>query len=398
MFALTVSFVGAATEVLGGKVQVEPRAGRGRSLSPHGRPEPSARHNTACSARLATRQSEAIANGPDPIHLPAAGQADQEASSAVQAEVSKAEVSASARQLNVGAGESVAVTTRLPTPAEETLEIRDENGVTVRTLVDEWRPAGTYVDSWDGKGPSGSRLPDGQYRWVAILRTDGCRVVIDYSEQRDGDAEVQAHPEYPPWNAFDNQPLRFSHVFDRPGEIVLVFARDTYDVRPSCEAPRFFCRFLDGYQPGGVFTYEWAGVDDSGEYRDDINAIFVISHHENLSKNAIVVHGGRPVVSGVQVSPALFGPGAGSQAVRFTLSSFPGEQVSGRVTWTNQESRSALRTIRLERVSPGPFTVEWDGRADGGELVAPGRYTVSVVVTDRHGQTASSEILTRVEY
>ena len=348
--------------------------------------------------RLGTWETDRLEDGIYVLRLTGTDSAGRTRRVTVPVRVALAAVSAVGMSLDVSRGEVVELRSTLAEPTYERLEMRDDRGTTVRTLVDEWRPAGVYSDVWNGLRDDGARLPDGQYRWVATFGSDMCSLVVDKSDQRDGDAEVKGHPEYPPWDAFENKPLRFSHTFDRPGEIVLVFSRDTYDVRLSCDPPRFFCRFLDGYHPGGAFSYEWAGVDDEGRYRDDINAIFVVSHHEDLSRNGVIVHGGHPALSGMAVFPTLFRPGVGPQVVRFRLSCFGDERVNGIVTWTNQESLSVLKTESLLGIGSGMIEIGWDGRADAGDLVAPGRYTVAVVITDRNGQTARGEALTRVEY
>lgn len=289
------------------------------------------------------------------------------------------------------------LTTLLGVHAREAIVITDLAGNEVRTLVDGCRRPGAYEDGWDGKDAHGARVKDGQYRWVAMF-DDGLHAVrIDRSKELDGDFELKSHPEYPPWDPFQNVPLRFSHTFERPGSITLVFARDTYYVTPSCEPPKFFCRVL-GYQPAGEFEYEWAGVDDAGTLRRDLHGIFVISHHEDLAKNAIVVFGGAPKVSGVTITPPFFRPGAGLQEIGFSLRTYHGEHVTGTISIVNQESRSTLRTIVLPDAVPGRVTATWDGRADNGIPVAPGRYTVSVRVADALGQHALGEILTMIEY
>ncbi|MBI5440093.1 MAG: hypothetical protein HY900_02660 [Deltaproteobacteria bacterium] len=309
-----------------------------------------------------------------------------------------ASVSASGRQLDVGSEQSLVLTSILPLPARETLVLKDADGRIARTLVDAQRSPGTYRDSWDGAGDDGKRLRDGQYRWVATFEDGEHARTIDWSAEKDGDAEVKSHPEYPKWDPFDSVPLKFTHSFDRPGEIVLVFSRETYYVHLTCEAPKFFCRFLDGFRPAGEFTYEWAGVDDTGTYRDDMRGIFVISHHEELSRNGVVVHGGRPAVTTVRVQPALYRPGLGSQNMTFALRTYRGERVSAVVTFTNVESHSVLRTIRVGDAAPGTVTVAWDGRGENGSLVAPGSYLIAVVATDSLGQSSRGEILARVEY
>ncbi len=307
-------------------------------------------------------------------------------------------VEASSRELDLQAGEPVKLTTLLSVSARETIVIKDLNDVVVRRLVDRCRDPGSYEDAWDGRSDIGARLQDGQYRWVATLEDGLSSITIDRSHELDGDSEVKSHPEYPNWSPFDNVPLSFSHTFDRPGEIVLVFSRDTYYVTLKCDPPKFFCRFLDGYQPSGDFSYEWAGVDDSGAFRPDIHAVFVISHHEQLSANAIVVHHGAPRISAVTVSPSAYLPFVGRQEVAFNISSFPRERLSAILTFVNQETRSALRRIELRDVAPGRVTATWDGRGDNGMQVAPGPYTVTVTATDSLGQVARGEILTRVEY
>lgn len=307
-------------------------------------------------------------------------------------------VTASDRQVNVGASGLVTLTSILPLPAKETIVLKDIRGAVVRTLVDSRRAPGTYTDAWDGKGDSGKKLKDDQYRWVARFSEDSVSFSIDYSKELDGDFELKSHPEYSPWDPFKGVPLRFSHTFEKPGEIVLVFSRATYNVSPRCNPPEFFCRFLDGYQPAGEFIYEWAGVDDAGVFRPDIHAIFVISHHEDLARNAIIVYGGRPLVTQLSASPAPYRPDMGAQEVTFSLRTFRNERASALITWMNQESRSVLRTLTLTDVRSGLIRITWDGRGENGARVAPGAYTIMVRVTDALGQEARAETLARLEY
>lgn len=322
----------------------------------------------------------------------------QQVESGTSVALEKASVTASDRQVNIGAGGVVSLTTLLPVPARETIVLKNMKGTVVRTLINAKRAAGKYVDTWDGKGDDRKRLEDGQYRWVAIFSDRSHLFSIDHSKELDGDFELKSHPEYPPWDPFRGLPLRFSHTFERPGDIVLVFSRATYNVSPRCDPPEFFCRFLDGYWPAGEFVYEWAGADDSGVFRPDIHGIFVISHHEDLAKNAIVVYGGRPSITRLRVSPAQYQPDLGVQEVTFSLQTYQNERTRAVITWMNQGSRSVLRTLTLSDVRSGMVTAAWDGRADNGVPVAPGDYTLSVRVTDALGQEARNEIMTTVAY
>ena len=138
-----------------------------------------------------------------------------------------ASATADSRQLDIGAGGFVTLTSVLPLPAQESIVVKDMKGTVVRTLVNESRPAGVYADKWDGKGDGGRRLKDDQYRWVATFTTGGHTFTIDRSNELDGDFELKSHQDYPSWDPFRGLPLRFSVTFERPGEIVLIFSRAT---------------------------------------------------------------------------------------------------------------------------------------------------------------------------
>ncbi len=312
--------------------------------------------------------------------------------------LSRCTVEASGRQLNAFAGEGVTFTSTLGAIARETIVITDSHGGVVKHLVDRCAAPGGYDDSWNGTDDRGERVLDGLYRWVATFDDGIGTFTIDQSGELDGDFELKSHPEYNQWKPFENEPLRVRHTFERPGEVVLVFSRDTYYVRPSCEPPKFFCRFLDGFQPAGEFEYDWAGVDDTGARRSDIHGIMVISHHERLPRNGIVVYGGSPRIRDVLVSPTLYRPDSGPQEISFWLTLPAGGRATAVVSITNQESRSCLKRITLPEVMAGRVTTSWDGRTDSGIRSAPGQYTVSVRVTDSLAHAATGEILTVLEY
>lgn len=304
---------------------------------------------------------------------------------------------ASARELNLRVGEVVTLSTRSKQPGRQLTEIRDMTGNVVRKLVDEMRPPGSFEDAWDGYGEGGRRIRDGQYRWVATLDTGDRCLTVDRSAELDGDYEVKSHPEYQPWAPFDNVPLRIQHAFERPGQILLIFSPVIFPVYARCDPPQF-CRWLEGYHPSGPFVYEWAGSDEAGAYRPEIQGVLVISSHENLSRNAIVVHGGSPELTGLVVSPAYYAAGTGRQQVEFSVRAHPGDRLEIAVTWTNHESRSVVRRLRRGSVLPGRLTLPWDGRSETGMAAAPGGYTVRVVVEDSIGNRASCETLTTLVY
>jgi flagellar hook assembly protein FlgD len=68
------------------------------------------------------------------------------------------------------------------------------------------------------------------------------------------------------------------------------------------------------------------------------------------------------------------------------------------ITLMNMESRSVLRTITRPTQAPGIISIPWDGRADNGQPVAPGRYLVTAYVRDPRGHEVTRQILGAVQY
>ncbi len=60
-------------------------------------------------------------------------------------------------------GELTIINYQLPKPVRITLRIYDLSGRVVRTLVDEKQEPGYYSVTWDLRGATGERLPDGVY-------------------------------------------------------------------------------------------------------------------------------------------------------------------------------------------------------------------------------------------
>jgi flagellar hook assembly protein FlgD len=113
----------------------------------------------------------------------------------------------------------------------------------------------------------------------------------------------------------------------------------------------------------------------------------------------IMAYGTRPTITNLRVDPPLFAPAAGTQTASFTFSTYLNAPATVTVEFMNQDSLSKLRTITQNNVSPGNFTIGWDGRAYNGMWVAPGNYTVIVKVTDSMGNAVvESRILSTIQY
>jgi len=51
----------------------------------------------------------------------------------------------------------------IPRAGKVSLRVFDVSGSLVRTLVDNWRESGTYIEVWDGRADDASALPSGVY-------------------------------------------------------------------------------------------------------------------------------------------------------------------------------------------------------------------------------------------
>jgi flagellar hook assembly protein FlgD len=301
-------------------------------------------------------------------------------------------------EFNGANGGAVTYTSNVPFALSETLVVKNAAGTVARTLVNNAaRPAGTYTDVWNGLNDGGTLSPDGPYFYVTTV-TDGTHTFTwDLTSQYLGGV-TWLYPSIPAWDPFDNQPMKVTYNFgaNQTGRVILIFGQ-VQGIPETCNPPNF-CAAFEVYQESGPHTFYWAGVDATGAWRPDLKFGAVYLDWSLFSKNAVVLFGGKPVLTNVSVTPPVFGPAVGTQAVTFDLTTYQNQAATVTVTLLNQSSLSTLRTITLNGQAPGHVSIAWDGRADNGMLVAPGTYTVTVKVTDTVGNQVSGQILSTVEY
>jgi hypothetical protein len=161
--------------------------------------------------------------------------------------------------------------------------------------------------------------------------------------------------------------------------------------------PPTYCPVNKALMQAGTHQFVWNGIDAQGNFRGDIVGVKA-GEDVGIPIGGVVVWGRVPTVTSVRVSPPRYGPSNGTQNLTFTLATYQNQSVPLTITYVNQGSQSALKTIPIPSQAPGPISVTWDGRADDGSLVAPGPYTVTVRATDAIGNVGIGQVLTRVEY
>ena len=303
-------------------------------------------------------------------------------------------------QFNPSAGNTITYKSVVPFASKETIEIKNMDGVVVRTLLnDVQRDPGTYNDSWDGKNNSGVLLPDGPYFHVGKVKLGSNTWTWDVTNQylaiTNSGSGVSVDPNFDPFN---NEPLTYSYTISQTARVTMYFDDTGSWGDKTCTPPGGYCPFVNLYQESGTHLAYWAGTNDSGAFLPIMHYAHV-STPDNYSKNAVVVYGTKPTVTNLAVTPPLYKPGLTNQTVSFSLATYQNQLSSVTVTFLNQSSLSVVRTITQAGVSPGSVSIPWDGKAGDGTIVAPGLYTVTVTVADAMGTPPiKRQIQTTVQY
>ena len=347
---------------------------------------------------LATWATGAVANGNYTLRLRAFDLAGNATTFTEPFTLGNFQVSQNVLQFNAASGGSVTYASTVPFPLTETLTIKDLSGQVVRTLVNAARTAGAYNDTWTGTTDAGPLAKDGPYFYFAT-ETDGSHTFTwDLSGQYvNGYTSYKDFLNIQPWDPFNNMPLTFTYNFAQPGRVTIAMSPTNPVANYTCNPPQY-CPLNLFYQESGSHTFTWAGIDDAGAFRTDLQALVIFIGQDAFPKNAVVLYGVKPVVTNLKVTPPVFGPASGGSTVSLDVTSYQSNPVAVTVTFQNQASLSTLRTISLSGQAPGHVAVPWDGRADNGMLVAPGFYTVTATVVDSVGNQVRSQILTNILY
>jgi flagellar hook assembly protein FlgD len=339
------------------------------------------------------------ANGVYSLRLRAADKAGNLVATSVTPTVGNFKMTQSVLELNPSNGQTQSYVSTVPFQLSESIVIRNASGQVVRTLLGPTtRAAGTHTDPWDGRGDGGSLVADGPYFYVATASEGAYSMTWDLSTQYLADWSSLTHSlPIQVFDPFNNSPMSVTYNFPYPGRVSIALSPSAVLYQGDCNPPNF-CPINQEYQESGPHTVTWAGVDAAGAYRGEIRGIGIVSFRDQFAKNAVVVYGSKPRVTNVRVTPPVFGPAVGTQRVEFDLTTNLNQSVEVAVSFLNQSSLSTLRTITIPQQPPGHVTVTWDGRADNGMLVAPGAYTVTVIVTDALGNKSRGQILTTIQY
>ncbi len=377
------------------------------------------------SGALATWQAATLPNGSYVLKFRATDSAGNTATDTVPVTVGHFSASRSVAQANVSAGATVTYTSIVPFTMNEKIELK-RNGVPFRTLFDGQRTAGTYNDVWDGLDAQGGLAGDGAYQYYVTLTAGPYSYIWDRSTAPSaGPPDTQY--EYPKcWDgalwrncddssanfAFDpyaGKPLRIAWCVGSghpdtgcTGTVpALVVAKATFENETSstCDSN---C-FLNELRIGGLQELSWYGFGGNGTWLGGRPNMTIIRMFQAVPENLTLVYGTAPTITSVTIDPPMFSPGAvpspsSGQSITVQVTRYANRPVSLTAAFLNSEYGMTLRTLSTTAQASNVLTLSWDGRADNGERVAPGKYVVTLTVTDSTGSSVTIRPVMVVRY
>jgi PKD repeat protein len=301
--------------------------------------------------------------------------------------------------LDVQLAQTVEVTTVLSAASRVSLVVERREGGVVRTLLPYTdRPAGTYLDTWDGRRDDGQYAADGIYHVVLLYLVNGTPQRLDLSTTTGGSEYNPARTSIPAtFEPYNGKPLAVDFTLTRASEVTAFIGSFNVNTRYVT----FFTR-----KPFGRGTHRivWNGDNAEGQIIKPApgdSFLFGIFGY-TLPSNGVLVRNGVQL-SGLASSPPIFDPtgydSTGTRrntcSVQFTLS------LPAAVELAVQDAASGQVVARVQYpgLGAGVRTIAWDGKVDGGRYAAPGTYRLGLTAIHANGlRSMTSYVLQRIYY
>lgn len=289
---------------------------------------------------------------------------------------------------NPASNEASIIGTLINAEAYITIQIVDEFGNVIRTLVNnQRRAAGSYSDSWNGTDALNNAVFDGAYYFVIRYSNNGIDELIDLRS-------TATFLEYTPnrtwpstFNPYKGIPVTSTYTVNKPAEVSFYFwTRD--NSRPGSTIAPIRTLFIRELKAAGSHTEIWDGVDDNGVPVNPGQQYPITLWVYELPDNVIIVTGSKPVISNLSVENRIFNPsfnpynkdGIGKTRVNFNLSKDADIEVA-----VIDKSGLQINRFRKSNLTAGANSVSWDGRNFTDALVQQGVYSLEMIAVDRKG-------------
>ncbi len=281
--------------------------------------------------------------------------------------------------------ETVTINSVISTPVDYTLRIIGQQGVHVRTLVDNVpRGPGFYSDVWDGKNDAGGTVPSGVYFFIIDYAYGGKSYSFDLTATA-GNAWVTPTTVYQQdFSPLDGQPLDIRYELFQPAEVSLYIYNNSFSTLERTV-------MLRHPQISGQHVESWDGTNDQGDMVTLDVVYYVNVSAWDLPDNALIVSS-EPVVSEVAAQPQHFIPAFNPYSDDLTILAVSyrlNRQANVRAVLQAPDNR-VIKEYEFTDVPKGVSSLTWDGRDESGTLVAPGFYRVGITATDAGGNKSKT--------
>lgn len=294
--------------------------------------------------------------------------------------------------------QSVSIATTLSGTTRVSLIVEDRDFNRVRTLV-EWteREGGSYTDIWDGLKDDMSLVAEGDYYAVLLYEEDGMEKRLDHRTSNNDIKYIPSRNNASrSFSPFNNNPMAVTYQLPVASEVTAFVGYSMSNI--------MVVTFLNRKpQAKGSHTIRWYGTNNEGMViYPPSNRWFMFGVWAyRLADNGIYVKSGSHVMA-VSPSPPIYDPTThdedGERAtskISFTLTGDATVELS--ITDASTGTLAAIRTY--PGLGGGANTIEWDGRNQAGDFLAPGKYRLGVTAIDENGYRSLTEYsLQRIYY
>ncbi len=281
-------------------------------------------------------------------------------------------------------GGTSTISTTLSADTTVQLVIEDSQNNPVRILV-PWRQrgAGTYEDSWNGRGEGEIELKEGPYYAVLYYKEGAKTKKLDLRETTGGIrnrmSRSRANWRFAPYN---NDPVRITFTIPRAAEVISFMGYTYSNTR--------IMTFRNRQPLGrGSYTDIWYSQNDDGAIVKPPPGKYFLygAWWYTMPDNTIYVKGGVHIGE-LSISPPIFTPTSHEEEgvpktlkISFDLS----RPATAELVVYDASTGTVAATREYKGLDAGTNTVAFDGRDNHGVRLRPGSYTVGVRAVDERG-------------
>ncbi|EFM09007.1 peptidase S8 and S53 subtilisin kexin sedolisin [Paenibacillus curdlanolyticus YK9] len=276
--------------------------------------------------------------------------------------------------------------------AAVTVQVRDANGIVVRTIVNKQaQTMGAKSVAWNGKNDNGAIVPDGVYSYrisADIEIAEG----IGFHNEASGTVTVDTTA--PVINGLTastslfepngNNTITFNYSLSEAGKTTVAL------VNSSNATIKTFASNIA--TTAGSQSVTWDGKTSATAFAPDGTYTLKVTTTDAVGLIAtstvpFTLESGAPKITAVSATPNPFKvTGTANATIKYTNS----EPVTASIVIVDGNG-STIRTLaNAQSQTTGAKSITWNGKNDAGALVEDGTYTYRILVEDGTGLTAEA--------